>query len=125
MTLECVTCDKKWYGVLDDGDFVTKLPCGHDNALHAKRPKLTILEEAGQLVDKGEREQEYGPPEESFAWIAYGWDAIMKMKGSTISSDTAAMMMIWLKMVRECNQHKRDNIVDIAGYARLLERLTD
>jgi hypothetical protein len=118
MTLECVTCNKKWIGM----DFNPTLPCGHDNALHAKRPKLTILEEAAQLVDNGERQQEYGPPEKSFAAIAKGWSEIL---GTEVSSTSVAMMMIWLKIVRESNQHKRDNIVDIAGYARLLERLTD
>jgi hypothetical protein len=82
----------------------------------------TILTEAGELVDNGDRQKDYGPPEQSFRAIADGWGIILKTK---IKAEQVALCQIWLKIVRESNKHKRDNIIDIAGYARLVERLTD
>lgn len=36
-----------------------------------------------------------------------------------------SMMMILVKVARDANKPKRDNLVDIAGYARCAERLEE
>jgi len=33
--------------------------------------------------------------------------------------------MIALKISRECNKHKRDNLVDIAGYAKTIDMVME
>ena len=45
--------------------------------------------------------------------------------GKTITAEDVPLMMILLKVSREANKHKRDNLVDIAGYARTREMLDD
>lgn len=79
----------------------------------------SILEEAEEIVG-GERATDYGDAKESFENIAKGWSVIV---GSEITGPQVAMMMIWLKLMRENNNHKRDNLVDSIGYTILLERL--
>lgn len=80
--------------------------------------KLTVLGEAAKLVDGGEREEQYGPPEESFARIADLWSSY---KGQEFAASDVAVMMMLLKIAR--GVHKRDSLVDIVGYARCLERI--
>ena len=46
------------------------------------------------------------------------WSA---MKGVEFEAREVAMFMILLKLSRETHQKKRDNSVDIAGYARCLD----
>ena len=46
------------------------------------------------------------------------WSAIL---GVTVRAEQVPLCMIALKISRECNQAKRDNRVDIACYAELLE----
>lgn len=79
----------------------------------------SILEEAEEIVG-GDRATDYGDAQESFDNIAKGWSIIV---GSEITGPMVATMMIWLKMIRENNKHKRDNLVDIVGYTILLDRL--
>ena len=33
--------------------------------------------------------------------------------------------MIGVKLSRECNEHKRDNLIDIAGYALTVQMIED
>jgi Domain of unknown function (DUF6378) len=80
--------------------------------------KPTVLEEAGALVDRGEREQEYGTPAESFGRIAGLWSTYL---GRELTAQDVAAMMILLKVARGLD--KRDTLIDIAGYARCAERL--
>lgn len=79
----------------------------------------TILEEAQNLI-QGDRRDDYGPVEESFLRIASIWTGVL---GRPVSPQQVALCMIGLKLYREANTHKRDNLVDIAGYTALLEQL--
>lgn len=82
----------------------------------------TILEEAERLVG-GHRQDDYGTPEESFRRIAELWEAY---HGVSFTKDDVAAMMILLKLSRGkggATGFSRDTIVDIAGYARILELL--
>lgn len=81
----------------------------------------TILEEAGKLVD-GEREKTYGHPMQNFYDISKMWSAILRTE---VSPEQTALCMIAVKIARQMNNRKRDNLVDIAGYARTIEKLQD
>ena len=80
-----------------------------------------ILEEAAKLVH-GSRQEDYGDPLQSLERVAMMWSAIL---GVTVAPEQVPLCMIALKISRECNRPKRDNRVDIAGYAELLQMVTD
>lgn len=101
---------------------------------HAARvpvtPAKVVTAEHQLLLDAirtvmGERQDQYGDPEDSLQVIADYWNAYLKSKGHydiEISSADAGMMMILLKVGREANSPKYDNLVDIAGYAACTAR---
>lgn len=91
----------------------------------ASHPRESILREADRIVD-GARQADYGPPERNCADIAARWTltlADLLRPGVSIPADRVPLCMIDLKMVRELSRPKRDNRVDIAGYAKLLDLL--
>lgn len=75
-----------------------------------------ILLEALRITS-GDRQHQYGPPDQDFVRIAKLWSAL---KGVEFESRDVAMFMICVKLSREVHQRKRDNAVDLAGYARCL-----
>ena len=82
-----------------------------------------ILEAATKCVC-GDREQDYGIPENNFRTIADLWTAYMKEKCCSANADLCicpedvAAMMAMLKIARIASGHaKEDNWVDLAGYA--------
>jgi len=77
-------------------------------------PSEDILDEAKRLTS-GERNNSYGPPNQDFAKTATMWKAIL---GVDIEPKDVALCMIALKLSRATWAAKRDNWVDIAGYAR-------
>lgn len=83
--------------------------------------KESVLEEAQRIV-MGERESAYKHPYDCFTRIAKLWDAIL---GVPITAEQVALMMIALKISRQCEGNKRDNITDICGYAFCLQRVID
>ena len=74
-----------------------------------------ILPEAHALIN-AERQGDYGPPSASFARIAALWSAYL---GHTVTGKDVAVCMALLKLAREANRHKRDNLLDAAGYIGL------
>lgn len=73
-----------------------------------------ILDAAKHCVC-GDREQDYGTPENSFSNIAALWGAYL---GTPITPVDVAAMMITLKVGRIAGGSlSQDNWVDIAGYA--------
>lgn len=75
----------------------------------------SILKEAFALVND-ERHDEYGPPHESFGRVALLWGAWL---GRPLSAHDVACMMVLFKLAREAHGHKRDNLLDAAGYVGL------
>lgn len=73
-----------------------------------------VLEEALRIT-KGDRNAQYGPPDQDFRRTAAMWSAL---KGVEFEPREVALFMVCLKLSREIHQRKRDNWVDIAGYAR-------
>jgi hypothetical protein len=83
----------------------------------------SILEEAQAAVL--ERGESYGNVEDSWTTIAKGWNTLVGTPGWPIDAKQVGLMMIWLKIAREMHSSKRDNLVDIAGYAECLGRLNE
>lgn len=79
----------------------------------------TINETAAEIV-KGPRRKSYGDAQKSFARIARSWSDIV---GFEIPPRKVALMMVSLKVLRDSNRPKRDNLVDICGYAELADKL--
>lgn len=64
----------------------------------------------------GEREQDYGTPEDNFATIAKLWNTYLKV--SAITPKDVSMMMALLKIARiATGDGTSDSFVDLAGYA--------
>lgn len=85
----------------------------------------TILDEAKTIIN-GERQDQYGSPEDSFALIAEYWNTYMaSIHGKDIDAKDVSVMMVLFKLARQANQHKRDNLVDAAGYLGILGDMQD
>lgn len=81
---------------------------------------MTILEEAASIVD-GERRKIYGPPAQEFPRIAAMWSAVL---GVSVTAEQVCMCMIATKLMRlSTTPSHRDSLVDICGYARILEEM--
>lgn len=79
----------------------------------------TVLEEAGRLVH-GARGADYGHPARDYERTAAMWSAIL---GHAVTASEAVRCMIAMKLSRECHKPKRDNRVDICGYAECLDMI--
>lgn len=74
----------------------------------------------GAELVMGEREGSYGSPTVNFGRIAGMWSAYLDTE---VTASDVAHMMVLLKVAREKNRHKDDNLDDIEGYvhcARLI-----
>lgn len=78
----------------------------------------TILDEAKRIV-YGDRNESYGDPADDFANIAKMWSVVF---GQQVSITQVGLAMACLKIARHLHKPKRDNLVDLAGYAACLER---
>jgi len=82
-----------------------------------------ILREANDII-YGDREKTYGHPSKNLKTIAVMWNAYLNAKNEieVNAKDVAALMML-VKVARFANDpsHK-DNLVDVCGYAALIER---
>lgn len=98
-----------------------------DEELVAREAHVTILQEAQALV-YGACSADYGHPADDFAAVAKAFNAYIKKKYNIVnlleSTDVPIFQMI-VKIMREANKPKRDNLVDIAGYAATLEMVYD
>ena len=75
--------------------------------------RAEILDAAKACVC-GEREQDYGTPEDSFGPIGQLWTVYM---GTLFTAKDVAMMLALLKVARIHNGDKMDSFIDLAGYA--------
>lgn len=84
-----------------------------------------ILDTAKRCVS-GDREQDYGSPENNFETIAALWSTYIRATRpkskdwafNELSAKDVAAMLALLKIVRISSGHaKEDNWVDLAGYA--------
>lgn len=76
--------------------------------------RAEILDKAKECVC-GQREQDYGKPEDNFATIANLWSAY---KGTEFNAKDVAVMMSLMKIARiKTGTSTNDCFVDLAGYA--------
>ena len=89
-------------------------PNKHIAGAGKKVSRADILDRAKAIVT-GEREKQYGKPEDNFAIIAELWSAYTGYKFSPVN---VAMMMALLKVARiKTGVGTVDSFVDLAGYA--------
>ena len=81
----------------------------------------SILSDAEEIVN-GSRHSDYGDARESFGRVA---TIASVMTGKELSPEDCCSVMMAVKLVRERFKHKRDNIVDLCGYAELMNRLKE
>ncbi len=82
---------------------------------------MSILDEANERVSDS-AQAEYGEPTECLTAIAAVWtEGIRHKLNFELSGSDVALLMIGLKYVRLGNKYKRDSVIDLAGYARLME----
>lgn len=84
--------------------------------------KVDILEEASRLVN-GPRQQSYGHPKDNFTDIGRMWGTVLDLPD--ISPEKVGLMMVCLKACREKYQHKLDNLVDLAGFAKTIQLISE
>ena len=77
----------------------------------------TILQEADEITE-GARQLMYGPPKQCFDQLAVVWSIIL---GTTVTARQVNLCQIAMKLLRDAHHPKRDNLVDMAGYARVIE----
>jgi hypothetical protein len=84
---------------------------------------LSVLKEAHKII-YGDREKTYGKPSKNLDTIAKMWNAyINAVDKRDLTAKDVACLMILLKTARLANdQTHRDSVVDICGYAALIER---
>lgn len=82
---------------------------------HDSKPRVEALREAARIIS-GERDVQYGGPEENFERIAKIWEVILHTK---ITREDVAMMMVGLKIARYASKSgfQPDTWIDVAGYA--------
>lgn len=98
----------------------TDTPTATDTPTDTPTDTLTtraeILDAAKKIVT-GDREKQYGKPEDNFAVIAEFWTTYI---GHPISSEDVAIMMALLKIARiRSGNYKADSFVDGVGYLSL------
>jgi len=83
----------------------------------------SILDEAKRLTS-GDRQNDYDHPAKNFARVAKMWNGVLADKlNAKIEPRDIPLCMICIKLARQARKHKRDNLVDIAGYARTVALL--
>lgn len=79
----------------------------------------SILEEAAE-IRSGSRNVDYGDAAENFKRIA---QIASLITGQVVDPKTCVAVHIATKLSREAHRHKRDNLVDLCGYADILQRI--
>lgn len=91
----------------------------------APEKKETILEEAQRLTSN-DRQELYGHPSDDFnrtAALINAW--LGDRLNVPLTAEDVIVCMVMVKLSRQRNMPKRDNIVDAAGYLRLIEMVQE
>lgn len=88
--------------------------------------KNEILDEVNSTLR--ERGNVYGDAAESFAQIADIWTSLLRPRlapNRRLTPSDVGLLMASLKIVREANMHKRDNLIDAVGYLTIVSRINE
>ena len=88
--------------------------------LSKPKKKESVLEEAQRILN-GDRDADYGDPVENFKNIS----KIAKFLGVEINPADCCKVMLAVKIAREGYKSKRDNLVDFAAYADILNQIKE
>jgi len=81
-----------------------------------------ILEEANKITH-GDRQKDYGSPKDNFEQVAKIFNSIRGYK--RLNAEDVVYVLLSVKLAREQHKHKRDNMVDIAGYTWVLNEVVE
>jgi hypothetical protein len=85
----------------------------------------TVCQEADGLVN-GARQKDYGHPFDDFTRTAAMVTAMLAHKlTKPITAEEMVLIMCQVKLSRQINAPKRDNMVDLAGYAAVEQMVID
>ena len=111
------------YEVIDDTPTIAETAAKRSEDVKRKLTRADILHAAEKCVC-GQREQDYGTPEDNFETIAGLWETYLSRAcvdeagGVYIDANDVAMMMALLKIARiAAGGGKADSWIDLAGYA--------
>ena len=79
-------------------------------------------------ISRTDRMTDYGHPLDNYRAIAGFWSNYLSHKYGAdfaIGPDDVGLMMILLKMARECHKPKPDNLTDIIGYADCVQMVRE
>lgn len=100
----------------------TDTPTATDTPTDTPTTRAEILDAAKKIVT-GERERQYGSPEDNFAVIARFWEVYLNqrcvdaMSGFMLNPDDVAMLMALMKVARiMTGTFKGDSYIDACGY---------
>lgn len=96
-------------------DFGEGLFAYHPDSLEKVYEHDSILNKAQKVIKQ--RGTQLGNSKQLYKQIAEIWSTIAE---KNITPEKVILMMISLKICRQLQSHKLDNIVDIAGYAEVL-----
>ena len=100
-------------------EIATALQCTiYDASTLMPLPRESVCAEADRLVS-GDRQADYGHPFEDFTRTGRIWGALLGLPD--IDPAVVGLMMGGVKMSREVHRPKRDNLVDLAGYAKTVD----
>lgn len=119
--MNCARCGSPFFK--QELDFYICLTCFPDFSSPPK-PQPSITQEAEEIIN-GPRRESYGPIEESAINLANIWNSLLAKKlKEPITPRETMLMMAGLKLLRDMNQDKRDNRVDLIGYTLLADKLS-
>ena len=87
--------------------------------------KMNAIDLAKEII-YGDREETYGHPSKNLVAISQLWTIYLHQKYGVnviVNAEDVCWMMNLLKMSRQMNKEKQDNIVDAIGYLALIDRL--
>lgn len=79
-----------------------------------------FLDSVAATIDQ--RGKEYGVPEENLKRISTLWSIHLNFE---ITEYDVCLMMTLLKLARNVNEHKDDNLLDAAAYLAMANKLKD
>lgn len=86
---------------------------------------MSILSEADAIAGE-DRSRDYGHPLINHQRIASIWNVQLgPILSRPITPREVALMMVGLKLAREVNTTKRDNLVDAAGYIKCIDMIDE
>jgi hypothetical protein len=80
---------------------------------------MSILEEA-EAITNGERQAHYGHPLHDYTKTVGAFNALT---GRDLSPEEGCLFMVCVKLSRQTHMHKRDNLVDAAGYINCIDKI--